>query len=452
MPGLLSMSLAANSAVQLRVVFKPTPLPGFYDQWLLLRFEVSKIESSLYHYTVENAVLGMLACATCLRDEDWQLFWNVEAKPFLPGWLRSIFSNELVTLPTPSDTGSMGSLPPYPVGYPAPVCVMCRQGLWDAFCVADKRQRAKANWDGIVHNSPVCAHMFHSRCLIRQLRPPPPFQRAPGSLSCPECGAAMVQAQLDKLEVAAHAAIMGRNRRSINSDNSFFVQTAQTGLIRSVESYQQRFMALLDAEEEQIEHDMEHLDMFEVNRIPGRGVLNEKGKLRMYTRQEPIESGVLGADISAAAPLAPGTQTHTFLELHVPGILERRPALVYGDAVRLRFSAFSESVLPYEYVGFVHSVVGRTRVQLCVPAAVSQLLTEPASTFFESLSYVHRRQGNAAALAALEASYGRATTKKGATQKRGKPYVIKANQVRLSERTSVESAANAHRLARGSTV
>ena len=35
----------------------------------------------------------------------------------------------------------------------------------------------------------------------------------------------------------------------------------------------------------------------------------------------------------------------SLLELLVPGLLERRPAVVYGDCIRFRFSAFLESVV-----------------------------------------------------------------------------------------------------------
>ena len=35
----------------------------------------------------------------------------------------------------------------------------------------------------------------------------------------------------------------------------------------------------------------------------------------------------------------------SMLELQVPGLLERRPAVVYGDCIRFRFTAFLQSVL-----------------------------------------------------------------------------------------------------------
>ncbi len=88
----------------------------------------------------------------------------------------------------------------------------------------------------------------------------------------------------------------------------------------------------------------------------------------------------------------------------MPGLIERRPAVVYADSIRLRFSAFSESVLPYEYAGIVHSVRGSV-VKISVPPAVASILTTEAATYFESLCYALRETHNSAALRQLSKSF-----------------------------------------------
>ena len=45
------------------------------------------------------------------------------------------------------------------------------------------------------------------------------------------------------------------------------------------------------------------------------------------------------------APNNQKTAQVSMLELQVPGLLERRPAVVYGDCIRFRFTAFLQSVL-----------------------------------------------------------------------------------------------------------
>ena len=112
--------------------------------------------------------------------------------------------------------------------------------------------------------------------------------------------------------------------------------------------------------------------------------------------------------LTVFAGIASTTQSNTatdaapnlFLDLDVPGLIERRPAVVYADMIRLRFSAFGESVLPYEYAGFVHSVRGSV-VTLCVPQAVGSILTTEAATYFESLCYQLQQSGRLGALQSL---------------------------------------------------
>lgn len=145
---LLPLTLAGSSSVELRVDFEPSQLPGTYDQWLLLRFELGR-QGSVFNFVAQNAVLGLVACAECLSSEDAAVLWNVEAKPFLPQWLRGIFAHDLVQLPAPHISSSMGTQPARPPAYPGRVCGVCKQGLWDAFCVADKESRAAIAWDGV---------------------------------------------------------------------------------------------------------------------------------------------------------------------------------------------------------------------------------------------------------------------------------------------------------------
>ena len=151
----LPLTLAGDSSVELRVDFRPSELPGSYDQWLLLRFEVER-QGSVFNFVAQNAVLGLVACATCLSSEDAAVLWNVEAKPFLPQWLRNVFAHKEVELPAPHIAPSMGTAPARPPAYPDRVCGVCRQGLWDAFCVADKDARAAVGWDGVCVRVCVC--------------------------------------------------------------------------------------------------------------------------------------------------------------------------------------------------------------------------------------------------------------------------------------------------------
>jgi hypothetical protein len=145
---LLPLTLAGSSSVELRVDFEPSQLPGTYDQWLLLRFELGR-QGSAFNFVAQNAVLGLVACAESLSSEDAAALWNVEAKPFLPQWLRGIFAHDLVQLPAPHIPSSMGTQPARPPSYPDRACGVCKQGLWDAFCVADKESRAAIGWDGV---------------------------------------------------------------------------------------------------------------------------------------------------------------------------------------------------------------------------------------------------------------------------------------------------------------
>jgi hypothetical protein len=145
---LLPLTLAGDSSVELRVDFEPSQLPGTYDQWLLLRFELGR-HGSVFNFVAQNAVLGLVACAESLSSQDAALLWNVEAKPFLPQWLRGIFAHDLVQLPAPHIPSSMGTQPARPPSYPDRACGVCKQGLWDAFCVADKESRAAIGWDGV---------------------------------------------------------------------------------------------------------------------------------------------------------------------------------------------------------------------------------------------------------------------------------------------------------------
>ena len=155
----LPLTLAGDSSVELRVDFRPSELPGSYDQWLLLRFEVER-QGSVFNFVAQNAVLGLVACATCLSSEDAAVLWNVEAKPFLPQWLRNVFAHKEVELPAPHIAPSMGTAPARPPAYPDRVCGVCRQGLWDAFCVADKDARAAVGWDGVCVCVCVCVCVF----------------------------------------------------------------------------------------------------------------------------------------------------------------------------------------------------------------------------------------------------------------------------------------------------
>ena len=52
-----------------------------------------------------------------------------------------------------------------------------------------------------------------------------------------------------------------------------------------------------------------------------------------------------------------------------------------------RFSGFCQSALPFEYVGFVHSV-RRSTVRMCVPAVVGDVLSGQALTYYDSLRYL----------------------------------------------------------------
>jgi hypothetical protein len=169
---LLPLTLAGDSSVELRVDFEPSQLPGTYDQWLLLRFELGR-QGSAFNFVAQNAVLGLVACAESLSSEDAAALWNVEAKPFLPQWLRGIFAHDLVQLPAPHIPSTMGTQPARPPSYPDRVCGVCKQGLWDAFCVADKDSRAAIEWDGVCFFS----RFFCVRVSSCPFRPAPPLMR-----------------------------------------------------------------------------------------------------------------------------------------------------------------------------------------------------------------------------------------------------------------------------------
>ena len=391
----LPLRVEANATVSMAVRFHPTFEPGFYDQWLLFRFEVARqYLSDLFSFTTQHAVLGLVVSASCLSNEDASVLFNAEARPFVPGWLRSLFDNEAVQSAGTKIPGSTGSEAPRPQENPRLLCSCCLEEVWGPGTWADKPQRAKANWDGDVHTLP-CGHWYHSRCLHRILSPPPPFSRPRNAfgqefLQCmsSECRECLGGEALEDLCRCTTQALVRRNKASINTDDKLFVTVARGGQISSASSclsgeidrWQQQMLALLDAEEEQIENDLHKYDMFEVNRTPGKGVLDADGRPRLKS-----------------------AMSSTFLDLEVPGLLEKRPSVIYGDAVRIRFTAFCEAVLPFEYVGFVHSIK-RTTVRLSIPQAVGELLVRRAISYLQSLRLSLKKSRDHRALAALDAS------------------------------------------------
>ena len=410
----LPLRLDGNSEATLRVLFRPTQQPGFYDQWLLARFEVARQcqSDSVFSFLTENVVLGLVASASCLANADAFVLLNAEAPPFIPLWLRNLFAIEQVVCAGHATSGSMGTSEPRPALYPRQVCGFCQQDAWEPLLFIDKEQRSKMQWDGGVHSFPPCGHLYHSRCLSAMMAELAPRE---AMLACRKCGARASQQDksLQALYQRTWEALARRNRPSLNTNNSLYLAVARgvgegggkgggggpgRGSPDPLDMYQQRFRALLDAEEEQIEMDLRNYDMFEVNRSPGKGVLSKDGKPRLLS----CRTAAAAARAQGAAP-EPESEALLFLELEVPGLIERRPAVVYGDALRLRFTAFRESVLPFEYVGFVHAV-RRTTVRLCVPPAVGALLTKPALNYVESLRFALVRAGNHAGLAALNAS------------------------------------------------
>ena len=311
----------------------------------------------------------------------------------MPGWLRSLFDNEAVQSAGTKILGSTGSEAPRPHENSRVLCSCCLEEVWEPGTWADKLHRVKANWDGDVHSLP-CGHWYHSRCLHRMLSPPSPFSRPRNAfgqeiLQCMSsgCRERLGGEALEDLCRCTTQALVRRNKASINTDDKLFVTVARGGQISSASSlngeidrWQQQMLALLDAEEEQIENDLHKYDMFEVNRTPGKGVLDADGRPRLKS-----------------------VMSRTFLDLEVPGLLEKRPSVIYGDAVRIRFTAFCEAVLPFEYVGFVHSIK-RTTVRLSIPQAVGELLIRRAISYLQSLRLSLKKSRDHRALAALDAS------------------------------------------------
>ena len=75
----LPLRVEANATVSMAVRFHPTFEPGFYDQWLLFRFEVARqYLSDLFSFTTQHAVLGLVVSASCLSNEDASVLFNAE--------------------------------------------------------------------------------------------------------------------------------------------------------------------------------------------------------------------------------------------------------------------------------------------------------------------------------------------------------------------------------------
>lgn len=213
------------------------------------------------------------------------MLFNAEAPPFLPRWLRAIFAAQGVSLPAPSPAGrgSMGESPPLPEQYPHPTCGWCGE-----------------QWDGHIHALPACGHKYHSRCCEEllndhayrsrtELRAHKSSPAREASCRIPHCRAAIAHEHLAQVVASARVALDRRRLASLNADNELFVRVARLPLGGSggVEAYRARFHALLDAEAEQIIADTHNYDMFEVNRTPGKGVLNAEGKPRLISSKDP---------------------------------------------------------------------------------------------------------------------------------------------------------------------
>jgi len=75
-----------------------------------------------------------------------------------------------------------------------------------------------------------------------------------------------------------------------------------------------------------------------------------------------------------------GRPQYVQIQVEVPGLLEKRPNVAYGDYLRFRFTAPNGLLVDREFVGYVHARAG-TQLGVNLPASILPLLQQPARDF-----------------------------------------------------------------------
>lgn len=137
---------------------------------------------------------------------------------------------------------------------------------------------------------PGCGHWFHTGCLRAVNHVVLTLNRnseTAAAMAAPVyCGVCSSGSNAAVLSPLMRCAEEEEAAPSAAHDNAAFIEAARTELSDG-EGYRKRFLALLKAEAEQIDLDIQTYDMFEANKRHGKGLLCDKTGDNLRFRMQP---------------------------------------------------------------------------------------------------------------------------------------------------------------------